>query len=38
MRIVNDSGEDVPIGEIGEIIGRGPTLMTDYYKRPEQTA
>ncbi|MGY5865112.1 MAG: AMP-binding protein [Candidatus Thorarchaeota archaeon] len=37
MRIVNDSGEDVPVGEIGEIIGRGPTLMTGYYKRHEQT-
>ncbi|MHA2027486.1 MAG: class I adenylate-forming enzyme family protein [Candidatus Thorarchaeota archaeon] len=37
MRIVNVTGEDVPIGEIGEIIGRGPTLMTEYYKRPEQT-
>jgi acyl-CoA synthetase (AMP-forming)/AMP-acid ligase II len=37
IRIVNVTGEDVPIGEIGEIIGRGPTLMTEYYKRPEQT-
>ncbi|MHA2234191.1 MAG: class I adenylate-forming enzyme family protein [Candidatus Thorarchaeota archaeon] len=38
IRIVNDAGEDVPIGEIGEIVGRGPTLMTEYYKQPELTA
>lgn len=37
MRIVNDSKEDVEIGEIGEIIGRGPMLMTEYYKRPDLT-
>lgn len=37
MRIVNDD-DDVPVGEIGEIIGKGPTLMTEYYKRPELTA
>ncbi|MFW9806539.1 MAG: class I adenylate-forming enzyme family protein [Candidatus Thorarchaeota archaeon] len=38
MRIVNENDEDVPVGEIGEIIGKGPTLMTEYYKRPELTA
>ncbi|MFX1606217.1 MAG: class I adenylate-forming enzyme family protein [Promethearchaeota archaeon] len=38
MRIVNDDDKDVPVGEIGEIIGKGPTLMTEYYKRPELTA
>ena len=38
MRIVNDKDEDVPVGEIGEIIGKGPTLMTEYYKHPELTA
>ncbi|TET05976.1 MAG: AMP-dependent synthetase [Candidatus Thorarchaeota archaeon] len=38
IRIVNDAGEDVPIGEIGEVVGRGPTLMTEYYRRPELTA
>jgi acyl-CoA synthetase (AMP-forming)/AMP-acid ligase II len=38
IRIVNDIGEDVPMGEIGEIVGRGPTLMTEYYRRPELTA
>jgi long-chain acyl-CoA synthetase len=38
MRVVNTEDEDVPVGEIGEIIGKGPTLMTEYYKRPELTA
>ncbi|MBY8998470.1 MAG: acyl--CoA ligase [Candidatus Thorarchaeota archaeon] len=38
IRIVSDAGEDVPVGEIGEIVGRGPTLMTEYYKRPDLTA
>ena len=37
MRIVNENDEDVPVGEIGEIIGKGPTLMTEYYKRPQIT-
>jgi acyl-CoA synthetase (AMP-forming)/AMP-acid ligase II len=35
---MNDAGEEVPVGEIGEIVGRGPTLMTEYYKRPDLTA
>lgn len=38
MRIVNDNGEDIAVGEIGEIIGKGPVLMSGYYKRPELTA
>lgn len=38
MRIVNDKGQDVPVGEVGEIIGRGPMLMCGYYKRPDLTA
>ncbi|MEW6347620.1 MAG: AMP-binding protein [Thermodesulfobacteriota bacterium] len=38
MRIVNDQGEDVPAGEVGEIVGRGPILMPGYYKRPDLTA
>jgi len=38
MRIVNERGEDLPPGEIGEIVGRGPALMPGYYKRPDLTA
>jgi acyl-CoA synthetase (AMP-forming)/AMP-acid ligase II len=37
MRIVDESGKDVAVGEVGEIIGRGPLLMSGYYKRPDLT-
>ena len=38
MRICDEQGNDLPVGEIGEIVGRGPTLMPEYYKRPDLTA
>jgi long-chain acyl-CoA synthetase len=38
MRIVDGDGRDLPPGEIGEIVGRGPILMQGYYKRPDLTA
>ena len=38
MRIVNERGEDLGPGEIGEIVGRGPALMPGYYKRPDLTS
>lgn len=38
MRIVDEQGCDLPAGEIGEIVGRGPVTMPGYYKRPDLTA
>ena len=29
---------DLPVGEIGELVVRGPNLMDGYYKRPDETA
>ena len=37
IRIVNEKGEDVPQGEVGELICKGPYAYTGYYKMPEAT-
>jgi len=33
-----ETGEEVPVGEIGELIVSGPQVMKGYWKRPEDTA
>ncbi len=38
MRIVDSAGEEVPAGDVGEIVGRSPLLMDGYYKQPALTA
>jgi fatty-acyl-CoA synthase len=37
-RVVDDDGAEVPRGEVGEIVHRGPHTMLGYWDDPERTA
>jgi fatty-acyl-CoA synthase len=36
-KVVNDDLGDLPSGEVGELVIRGPNLMQEYWNRPEAT-
>jgi long-chain acyl-CoA synthetase len=38
MRIVDEEGNEVPRGEVGEIVIRGHNIMKGYWNRPDATA
>ncbi|UCS91624.1 AMP-binding protein [Echinicola marina] len=38
VKIVDDEGNEVPLGEKGELCIKGPQVMKGYWKRPQETA
>ena len=37
VMVVNDKGQELPRGEIGEVLVRGPTVMKGYWNNPDAT-
>jgi len=38
MRVVDESGADVPVGDVGEIVIQGYNVMAGYWRQPAATA
>lgn len=38
IKVVDEGGKEVPVGEVGEVLIKGWAVMEEYYKEPELTA
>jgi long-chain acyl-CoA synthetase len=38
IRLIDELGNEVEQGEVGEIVGHSPAMMTGYYRQPDKTA
>jgi len=37
VKLLDENGKEVPVGEVGELYSRGPMMFDEYYKMPEKT-
>ena len=38
VKCVDENGNEVPVGQSGELVARGPQIMLGYWQKPEETA
>jgi acyl-CoA synthetase (AMP-forming)/AMP-acid ligase II len=38
IRLIDEQGREVPVGEVGEVVGRSVAMMQGYFKQPGKTA
>jgi long-chain acyl-CoA synthetase len=38
IRVADEQGRDVPVGDVGEVLVRGDSVMAGYWRNPEATA
>ena len=38
IRLIDEQGQQVPVGQVGEVVGRSSAMMKGYFNQPGQTA